>query len=227
LPRLPSREEIRAAQRLELLGAAQSLTCAVVDVEDAGEGLRVAGLVRRGDDAMLATEIARRGVSREALRLDVRAVDGPFCEIMDIVATLRRPDQGPRVTLAGAAPLAKGDLLRFGVDMPAYDGHVSIAYLTSSGDVFHLVPRQEARGGARLAFGEPVGTFTGWEIDEPFGTDMILVVTSDTPLFAAARPEEEKVPDFAAGLAGQLRSLHERGARVGAQLLPVETVLSR
>jgi serine/threonine-protein kinase len=104
---------------------------------------------------------------------------------------------------------------------------VSIAYLTSSGDVFHLVPRQEARGGARLAFGEPVGAFTGWEIDEPFGTDMILVVTSDTPLFAAARPEEEKVPDFAAGLAGQLRSLHERGARVGAQLLPVETVLSR
>jgi serine/threonine-protein kinase len=226
-PRAPSAEETRAAQRRAVAEVVQSLTCAVVQVEEAGAAVRVAGLVRRGDDARLAAEIARRGVPREALRFEAQAVDGAFCEIMDIVATLRRPDQAPHAALIGVAPLAKGELLRFGVDMPAYDGHVSVAYLTSSGDVAHLVPRQEARGGARLRFGEPAGAFTGWEIDEPFGTDMILVVASDSPLFPQPRAEVEPSAGLVAALAERLRTLQARGAQIGAQLLPVETIPRR
>jgi hypothetical protein len=56
------------------------------------------------------------------------------------------------------------------------------------------VPPRVARAGTRQRFGDPQGSFTGWEIDEPFGTDMVLVLVSDDPGFLEARPEIERGP---------------------------------
>lgn len=226
-PRAPSAEELRATHGRAVTEAAQALPCALLQVDVGDAGIRVAGLVRRGADAVLAADIARRGVPRDALRLEPRVFDGAYCEFVELLRSLRRPELTPRAAIVDGPPLAKGELLRLSVEMPAFDGQVSVVYLMSSGDAAHLVAQQAARGGARLRFGDPAGAFTGWEIDEPFGTDMILVVVSDSPLFPEARPEVEPSAALAAALAERLRALQARGARIGAQLLPVETIARR
>jgi serine/threonine-protein kinase len=226
-PRAPTAEEIRATHGRAVMEAAQGLPCALLQVDAGDGGIRVAGLVRRGGDAALAADIARRGVPRDAVRLEPRVFDGPYCEFVELLRSLRRPDLAPRAAIVDGPPLAKGELLRLSVEMPSFDGQVSVVYLMSSGDAAHLVPNQAARGGARLRFGDPAGAFTGWEIDEPFGTDMILVVASDSPLFPQPRAEVEPSAGLVAALAERLRTLQARGAQIGAQLLPVETIPRR
>jgi serine/threonine-protein kinase len=160
------------------------------------------------------------------LRLETRDFDGPYCQTVDLVRRLR-PADAPDVEVIGNAPLARGDLLRLSVGLPTFGGHLSITYLTQSGDAIHLVPPRVARAGTRQRFGDPQGSFTGWEIDEPFGTDMVLVLVSDDPGFLEARPEIERAEDFARHLAERIRALQAAGRRLGAQLMPVDTVEKR
>jgi hypothetical protein len=226
VPRPPLDQGQRAARLKAASDAAQALPCSHLRVDADDVAIRIAGLVPKGADVALATEIVRRGVPRDALRLETRSFDGPYCGTVDLIRRLRSAD-APGVELIGKPPLAKGELLRFSVGLSAFGGHLSVTYLTKSGDAIHLVPPRPARPGARIRFGDPTDRFTGWEIDEPFGTDMVLVLVSDDPGFLGVRPESERAEDFARHLSERIRTLQARGRRVGAQLMPVDTVERR
>jgi serine/threonine-protein kinase len=213
--------------RKEIEETLKSLACSVLDLDETETGFRISGLMRPEDVVGMVAEIERRGVPRGSLRVETRAVVSLHCRTLDIVAALRRPIDAPTVTLLGATPIAKGELLRFDVSMPAFSGHISATYLMLSGDVVHIVPGREGSAGAGLRFGDPTVGFAGWEIDEPFGTDLLIVLASEIPFFEEARPDVEREPEFTPALGARLRALQARGARVGVQLVPVETVQRR
>lgn len=75
--------------------------------------------------------------------------------------------------------------------------------------------------------GEPAPGFPGWEVDEPFGTDLILVLASDRPLFAQRRPAIEPQEAFAAALATAVRTIQAAGGRVLVRAVVLETVVKR
>jgi serine/threonine-protein kinase len=96
-----------------------------------------------------------------------------------------------------------------------------------SGEVAHLVPSRAEAPNAQLRLGDPSGSFTGWEVDEPFGTDLVLVFTSDRPLVAQRRPVVEKAEDYLRALAAGLKAAQQQKGRVAVQAVLVETVARR
>jgi serine/threonine-protein kinase len=111
--------------------------------------------------------------------------------------------------------------------MPDWPAHLYLAYFMKSGEVANLVPSALQRPGARIRLGEPSGNFTGWEVDEPFGTDLAIVIASDRPLFGQPRPLLETQEAFLAALAEALRNARATGTRVVVRPVVVETVARR
>jgi hypothetical protein len=119
----------------------------------------------------------------------LREFDGPYCPALDVLRpVLAEAGLAPRIAVQGPEPLRGGDLLRFQVTMPDWPAHLYVAYFMKSGEVAHLVPSATHPAGATVRLGEPRAGFPGWEVSEPFGTDLLVAVASEGPLFAGARP---------------------------------------
>ncbi|MBL6077157.1 protein kinase [Belnapia sp. T18] len=214
---------------LAAAGAAMAETpCSLISWSSTGTNLTLTGILRRGDEAVLRQQVAVRGLSPEAVQMQLRSFSGPYCDALDLVRPyLAAPDAGPAAGLIGNSPLAKGELLRLSVTMPPYPSQLYVTYLMQSGEVAHLVPSRAEAPNAQLRLGDPSGSFTGWEVDEPFGTDLVLVFSSDRPVFAQRRPVLEKAEDYLRALAAGLKAAQQQKSRVAVQAVLVETVARR
>jgi hypothetical protein len=84
--------------------------------------------------------------------------------------------------------------------------------------VAHLARLEAQAPGARLRLGE-----AGWVVDEPLGTDLVLAIASEAPLFAAPRGAE-RVQGFETALRAALESARAAGRRVAVGATVVEVV---
>jgi hypothetical protein len=64
-------------------------------------------------------------------------------------------------------------------------------------------------------------------VDEPFGSDLVIIFASDRPIFQQRRPVVEKQADYLAALGARIRALQQQGGRITARVLLVETVERR
>ncbi len=225
-----------ARRRAEMLradlaaaGAAMAETpCSLISWSSTGTSLTVTGILRRDDEAALRQQVASRGLPPEAVQMQLRSFSGPYCGALDMVRPyLAAPDAGPQADIIGNSPLAKGELLRLSVSMPPYPSQLYVSYLMQSGEVAHLVPSRAEAPNAQVRLGDPTSSFPGWEVDEPFGTDLVLVFTSDRPVFAQRRPVVEKADDYLRALGTALKAAQQQKGRVAVQAVLVETVARR
>jgi chemotaxis protein MotB len=216
---LPQRAAANPAPDLRrvLAEVAQGQACARLVVAG-GELPRLVGVARRAVEPALRAALQTRAVPPEGYA--ARGFEGPYCGVL---AALRQVPAEGGLDLLGSGPLPAGTPLRFDLAMPGWGGQVSVFHLSTNGEVARLDQRAGLAAGARLRLGEPGPGFGGWLVDAPFGTDLILAVASEGPLFAA-RPQVEPVADFAAALAAAVEAARREGRRVAAQAMVVETV---
>ncbi len=212
----PAAPDFAAAAR-----AIAALPCALVAAVPSESGLRLSGLSRRDNEPALRQALAAARVLDSAVQGQVESFDGPFCAVLDQLRS--RAAGAPAGGLVGTMPLQKGDLVRFDLTMPDRAGQLAVTYLLSSGQVAHIVAPQPMVAGARQRFGEPAPGFEGWVVDEPFGTDLLVALVSDRPLYAAPRPMVERTEAWLAALAGALGQAEAQGNKVAALALVVPT----
>jgi serine/threonine-protein kinase len=188
-------------------------------------GLRLAGLTRRDNEPALRQALATAGVPDSAVQGRVQSFDGPFCAVLDQLRS--RTAGAPEAALLGNLPLQKGELVRFELGMPDRAGQLAVTYLLSSGQVAHIVPPQPMAAGQRQGFGDVAPGFEGWVVDEPYGTDLLVALVADRPLYAAPRPLVESTEAWLAALAGALGQADAQGNKVSAVALVVPTRESR
>jgi serine/threonine-protein kinase len=227
-------EDRRRAERLStelpLAGAAaaSAAPCSLLTWTATPTTLTISGVIRRGGEVAVRQAIVARGIPSEAVRLQLSPFDGPYCQALDLIRSVAAPPEAaPQVQLLGTQPLAKGDLVRMDVLMPPAPAQLYLAYLMQSGEVAHLVASRPEAANARPRLGEPSGGFTGWEVDEPFGTDLALVFASDRPIFPQRRPVVEQADAYLSALASGIRQAQAQGGRVTARAVVIETVRQR
>lgn len=212
--------DFRAAAR----AAAGAPACGLIAASATDDALTLQGVLRRGEDAALRRALAARDIPLAAARLEVQGFDGPYCPATDVLRPyLAAPDTAPRVQPVGNLPLVNGQLLRFDVTMPDWAGNLYVAYFMSSGEVAHLVPSAQHPANARVRLGEPRAGFPGWEVSEPFGTDLLVAMVSEGPLFPTLRPQVEKQETYLAALGEALRNARAQNRRVVVRPFVIET----
>jgi len=117
--------------------------------------------------------------------------------------------------------LHDGDRLRLEVATTGFAGWLQVDYLTSDGLVFHMLPRRSGEQAMpprrlqpdeRATLFEPAGPFRGWEVGEPYGTDLIVVTVSREPLFDPPRPDDERAEAYFPALRAALAASPRRTA---------------
>jgi hypothetical protein len=195
------------------------LDCARLEVAEGQGGPQVTGLGRRGTEARLRAALP---AGAPAPRLDIAEFEAPYCGLLEAL----QPAQpaGVQMALVEGGPLTQGSLLRVDLGMPGFAANVLLVFVSSDGQVVRLGRLDRQAAGARIRLGEPREGFAGWAVDEPFGTDLVLAIASEGPLFAQPRPDGESIQDFVAALRPALAVARQAGRRVAAGVLPVEVV---
>jgi serine/threonine-protein kinase len=223
---------VPVAPRVDFRAAAQAASaaapCSLVDGTATDQGLSLTGVLRRGGEAQIRRVLADRGIPGSAATLRLQPFDGPYCGALDVLRQVAATGgAAPRVEIVGAQPLQHAELLRLDVQMPDRASYLYVSYLMKSSEIVHLVPSQPQPAGARVRLGDPRPGFPGWEVDEPYGTDLIVVFASERPLFPQPRPVIESLDDYVAAMGAALRDARLQNSQVAARAVVVETVQRR
>jgi hypothetical protein len=202
--------------------AALAPDCGLLGAAADAHSITLAGVLHRGQERLVQGMLDAFRVPPEAVRLRLDPFDGPYCGALSALvlnASTPPPHLPPRVAILGDRPLPDGERLRVRVEAPEWPAHLGLFYLTVSGEVALLVADQQPRpAGASVVLEDP-----RWKISAPFGTELLLVLASETPLFERRQPVIEKLDDFTPALASALQRARRAGGRVAARALVVET----
>lgn len=165
----------------------------------------------------------------------VNGFDGPdsYCQALDLVRPIAAGGGGFALAL-NKSKLVDGDLLTTRITIPDYPAHLLVDYLSSDktvGHVFpttsdvgdHFYPDQTFPAKSTQTLGEPSGKYEGLLVGFPFGTDMIIVVTSSAQLLPQGNAQSEDAKPYLVKLQDAIEAARKRGARVNAAAVLLET----
>jgi hypothetical protein len=181
--------------------------CGPLAVE-AGEGgtYAIAGYLAQGRTASLLAPEVKDLFDKHAVELRVTEVEPNLCAALDAIAQAPSAgNAGDAMILRGATGAEKdrfvnGDHLVIEIPAGADDRFIAVDYFQHDGKVLHLEPGggshvQLLRAKQPLVLADP-----NWQIGEPYGQDMVVVLSSPRQLFDAERPFEERADDYVADL---------------------------
>ena len=178
-----------SAVREQVAARARELQCAKIDsTVSADRAARLRGFVGSESDlSQLQASLATMpGVQR--VDADVRVYPWPQCEVFLSFATALAARGSLNATVRGGATLTDGDSLAIDVVTPAYPSYVYVSYLQANGEVVHLnwpegrFPKALPPN-AKITFGGGVKGQPVYRIGKPFGDEIVVVITSASPLF--------------------------------------------
>jgi eukaryotic-like serine/threonine-protein kinase len=178
---------------------ADGFSCASVTVTADG-AIRVSGVVSAAEDLDQLRSLAASFGDSGRINLDGVAVLAwlhawPQCSdlakvLADTVA--QHPGTAPRLDFKiPSLVYKKGDKLVIAATATgAFEGYLYVDYFDNAGDVYHLLPtpgthNNKLRAGQRVTVGGDQ-----YEIDAPFGPNLVIAISSPTPLFPL--PDDEK-----------------------------------
>jgi hypothetical protein len=167
----------------------------------------VSGTVPSADQKAKIVQTAARLFPNTRPEVTVDIVPPPLCRVLAELDGLRSAGLWAEGALTlrltgGGALLRQGDRIELAVQAPAYPVSLRIDYFSLDGRVLHLLPSAEqaapqlAAGNSRVFGG--AGNGRDWVAGgAPFGTELISVVATPTPLaLSATRPPTEPALDY-------------------------------
>ncbi|WP_413673152.1 protein kinase [Massilia cellulosiltytica] len=168
------------------------------------------------------------GVTR--VELTLHDVDDAKCPLMRVLGRYWVASRTAGVSLrlnpgsGRGGNLAAGDTLMVDVATPDYQSYVSVDYFVLDGNVVHLLPNAAARENlAPPRYTATIGSLGNWVIGPPFGTDMLVLVTTSVPLFEGLRPDAEPGPAYLRALDERLAAIARAHGAIGVDFLQITT----
>ena len=203
-----------------------------------GGALSLAGLA--GSSAI---DSLRQGVTAFAppnqIDWHVTGVDGVFCPALDALRPLV-PAFGatgaPALALQmadGKIRLKDGERVRVQLTMPDFASRLRVDYVAHDGTVQHLYPqiadpKDNIQADAPRTFGASETVSLGdpaWVIGPPYGTDLIIAVTSSRALFDKPRSSNaETAAVYLRDLQAAIDAARQRGDRVAGAVTMLEAL---
>lgn len=190
--------------------------CADLDYRiEAGNVVVLSGFVQSEQDRSRLTGSLREVEGVSAVRAGELGVEPwPFCEVLLVTEPLRErnrtEDLGLDLAVRGGAVLYEGDDFVVEIGTPGFAAYLYLDYVQHDGLVGHVAhaPADEPPDAPDERFPYP----TGYEIEEPFGREMIVLIATSRPLFEEPRPEFEPAGDYLPVLRERIDALMAAGA---------------
>jgi len=228
--------------RGEIAAFVSRLQCSMLDGDVRDRLVEVSGIAGKSAIDALRQKLSALGLSGPPPSPRLAQVDQTFCPWEDLLRPVAKPFGAPgdRLTLrlpGDPAWLRQDDYIRPRLTMADFRGELRVDYLDREGNVRHLYPQladpvehQAAdpprvfNPGEALNLGEPGLNNLGWQVAEPFGTDVIIAIASEDGLFDRPRSGNvEKASVYLRDLKRAIEAARSRGARITATAMALET----
>jgi len=202
------------------------LQCAKVQISKQGSRKVAEGFVSTPSDL----DTVKAQLAGEVDEVDVKLAPWPQCEaLMTLDAQLAETDV-PKIEVANAEPRA-GDTFGITVETPDFDSYVHVAYVQADGTVVNLqqVDADHLRtiaAHSEIRFGDGQDGRDKFEVSGPYGDEMLLVISSRSPLFAEPRPQTETEREFLTALREAILTRPNKQSPerfISAAYLPIHT----
>ena len=199
-----------------------ALACGKVDIGTDEFGNSIATGFVGSEDEMARVQNA---LMDKVDTVDVALAPWPACEVRLTLDPAVNESDTPQVALLPESP-AVGDALNIGIETPGFPSYLYAAYFAADGNVLNLSQPSSAdlrpkAGHTIVRFGDAEGGQVSLTVSPPVGEELLVVVSSEKPLFAAARPDTETYRDFLSAL--RTGVLSGDAGRVTASIVPVTT----
>jgi len=230
-PIKPSAAELRQLSLGAIIPVLDRVPCAALNATLSNGNVSVQGFVSPDFDSK-ALERELRGLPGAGrVEASLVRVSDQACAVLDLYEPYWRANkmsgQGTSIrTRAESGELTEGEPLVVQITTPAYDSYVSVDYYSLDGGVVHLVPGPRVQANQAPAnYAATIGDLGEWVIAEPFGSELVAVLTTPRPLFEELREEAEAGEDYLQALGERLERLRrESGAdKISADLVMINT----
>lgn len=191
------------------------------------QALRVQGYIPKSFGIARLKDMLSAAPGVQTLNLDVQQVSDSECDVINTFAPYwARNQQAGRAasihTRQSNAELTEGDPLIVDITTPGYDSYVYVDYYVLDGKVAHLVPNMRAKANqAPPNYAAAIGSLGNWVIAKPFGTELIVFLTTPVALFDGIRPEYESKSDYLRAVEKQLGQM---ASKYGPERIAVDFV---
>ena len=200
----------------ELNEALKQIDCAAVRTQTSTQGsVSISGTVSDAGQKARLIQLAERLFPDERAEVTVDVVPPPLCRTLVELQGMRSAGLFGDGALGlrlnnGGLQLHENNPIKLEVRAPAYPINLRIDYFTLDGQVLHLAPiagqvaPRLATGAARL-FGNPANGEIWNAGGEPFGTELICVIATVSPVDLGSRSQVEQAADYLRDLRRALR----------------------
>jgi hypothetical protein len=218
-----------------LAAALARIPCSALVGAINGDTVQVRGFLSNGVGEQGARSALLALPGAASVELDVQQVDADKCPMVSTFAPYwvahRQAGGGAALRLAGSAPsarpeLTEGDSLMIDVTTPPAESFITLDYYSLQANVTHLLPNPRAPDSrAPPSYTATIGSLGEWGIAGPFGTELVVLVTTPVRLFDAPRPVSEPTAAYLADVAKRLEQIRARGSpgSIGVEFLQITT----
>lgn len=207
--------------------------CAVLTASVEGGTVKLWGAVRNRPDLQQVKSTLMNMRDVTGVRATVRQMSRVQCELVNLfspyISANRKLEQ--RISVRARTPEAEYeeyDNLVLDLGSPGRDGYVYVDYYALDGSVVHLIPSRalpanRMRAGSARRLGDRPANGE-WVIGKPLGLEMIVALSSTTPLFTVRREEVESAEIYLLDLQTSLKRADDSAGAVVADIVFIKTV---
>lgn len=208
----------------------QRTPCSLIETALDGGTVTLRGYARESDIAKLQGELRALGGVDE-VHSEMTPINNDKCDTLELIAPywLANHDLGLGAAIEATRPggrFQEGDNLVLNLATPDYESYVSVDYFALDGGVLHMVPSPRfSSNQAPADYRATIGDLGEWTVAEPFGTEMVVMLTTPEPLFDGLRKEYEPREAYLKDLKRRLEALQNKVGkdRIAADLVLIHT----
>ena len=205
--------------------------CAALRGKITDDTVRITGYARKPDIGALKKSLSPFAGSRKLDLSGVTAVPGNQCAVIELLSEYWILNQdlanGASITTSKEGNrFFKGDNLVLAIKTPPHESFVNLDYYSLDGNVLHMLPSPRfPENQAPPSYHATVGDLGEWTVAEPFGVELIAILTTPEPLFDTPRKEYESQAVYLADLKNRLAELRGKGTAkpVAADFVLIKT----
>jgi serine/threonine-protein kinase len=222
-PALPPPPVFTTAQIVPIMNATfASLPCTLLSSQppNGAGNVTLTGIAGAGAPQAALTAAEKSLPSPISLTDQVQTIDGPYCDALNAIRPYRPlfsdGELGLGVT-GGNRSLHNNEMISVDETLPGSAAYVETDYFQGDGTVYHPPNPKLAPGQTTVT--EQIGT-----VSAPYGTDLMIAISSSVPLFTTPRKQIESDTDYLPALRLALQNAVSTGAKVSVAAIPVVTV---
>lgn len=213
-------------------GVLAAVPCSLLSASSPdGKSVRVQGYLAESVGAARLREQLGALPGVKTLSLETQPLGADKCDVVKLIAPYWSGNrQGGGVASlhprGNRTQLTEGTPLVLELRTPAQESYVYVDYFAADGKVAHLVPSSRIPGQqAPASYTATIGESGDWVISRPFGTELIVLLTTPAPLFEGRRADVESWQDYLKALDKPLRAMVGKYGqqRISADLVQIST----